>query len=345
MKDIFFITSKKKAIDFIPSHSCITQTIQSKNPLTSEELLARAYKNKILDIKQDYFFYSFFQSLTQEYRCFFFPKSSQNPATLDILLPFGLKPQLFCVFLSKHKNYCCFYQDQALVFCKEFQSDLGICIQQIKLFFDCNISEIFCLCYPDAQHSLAELKKKHPLKPLLSLFTSNRSFQLSTPAIMLEDFYNLNPKNTNIPYKNLKILSAFLSGFLILFSASALAINLYHSYLLKNFESLNQNISSSSFASPIEEIKHLESQNQAHLSALMHFSLLELQKLDALSHILSLIASDDLLSIRFIAPQTFSLLFKDQLNLSPLIASLNHLGYQCKFYKEQNGTSLEVSKI
>lgn len=345
MKDIFFITSKKKPITLIPSYSCITQTIQTKHQLTSDEVLARAYKDKTLNLKQNYFFYSFFQPLTQEYHCFFSPKTSKTAATLDILIPINLKPQLCCIFLSEYKNYFCFYQDHALVFYKEFQNDPQTCIQQIKLFFDYEISEIFCLCYSKTKDTLLSLQQNYHITPLLSLFSPNLSFELSTPAIVLENFYNLNPQSSNASYQNLKILFGFVAGVWFLLGTMALMIGFYHSYLLKDFESLNQNISSSSFVSPIEEIRHLRAENQAYLTALMNFSRLDSQKLDALSRILSLISADDFLSIRFNAPQTFSLLFKDNLDLASLIVSLNSLGYRCKFFKEQNGIYLEVSKI
>lgn len=346
MKDSFFITSKKKPIAFIASHSCITQSISSKYCLTSEELLARAYKNKILDLKQSYFFYSFFQSLTQEYHCFFSPKISQTSATLDLLLPARLKPQLCCIFLSEQKNYFCFYQDHMLVFCKEFQDDLQISLQQVRLFFDYEVSEIFCLCYPQTNAPLLALQQHYNLIPLLSLFSPHLSFELSciTSPIVLKDFYDLNPQNSNASYKNLKIIASFLGIVFILLGSMALGMNVYHSHLLKTFESLNQHISSASFASPIEEIRHLRMENQQHLASLAHFSLLDSQKLNTLSSILPLISPDDFLSIHFNAPDTFSFLFKDHFNISSLIATLNTLGYRCKFFKEQNGIHLEISK-
>lgn len=346
MKDSFFITSFKKPIYFIASHSCVTQVIQSKNRLTSEELLVRAYKNNSLNLKESYLSYSFYQPLTQENYSFFSPKDSQTSATLDLLLPAHLKPQLCCIFLSERKNCFCFYQDHTLVFYKEFQNDLQICLQQVKLFFDHEILEIFCLCYANTKASLLALQQHYNLIPLLSLFAPHLSFELSSikAPIMLENFKDLNPQQ-NIPYKNLKIIAGFLGACIAIFSIITGSLIAYHSKLLSSFESLNQNISSASFVSPIEEIHHLTIENQKWLASLMHFSLLDSQKLNTLSHILTLISPDDFLSIQFRAPHTFSILFKEHLNLTSLIASLNNLGYRCKFFKEQNGMNLEISKI
>lgn len=347
MKDSFFITSQKKPIYLIASYSCITQTFQSKNRLTSEELLIHAYKNKTLNLKQTYLFYSFFQSLTQEHHCFFFPKTLQTSATLDLLLPINLKPQLCCIFLSERKNYFCFYQEHVLIFYKEFQSEIKTCLQQVRLFFDFEISEIFCLCYPNTKASLLALQQNYKLIPLLSLFSPNLSFELSliNSPLILENFYDLNPQEPQASYKHLKGIASFAGIVLFLLSIVASSLRLYHSHLLNVFESLNQNIPSSSFVSPIEEIRHLTIENQKHLASLMHFSLLDSQKLNTLSHLLPLISPDDLLSIRFNAPHTFSILFKDHLNITSLIATLNNLGYRCKLSKEQNNIHLEISQI
>lgn len=346
MKDSFFITSNKNPIYFIPFHSCITQTIQSKNHLTQEELLGQAYKNKILNLKQTYVSYSFFQPLMQEYYCFFYPKIFNTSATLDILLPSGFQPQICCIFLSEHKNCFCFYKDHSLIFYKEFQNDIKTCLQQVKLFFDYEVLEVFCLCYPNTKTSLLTLQKNYKLTPLLSLFSPQLSFELSSISspIILDDLYNLNPPNPNTSYKHLKIIASILTIAFIFLSAITSGLALYHSYLTRTLEILNQNIPSSSFTSPIEEIRHLTEDNQKLLASLMHFSFLDSQKLKILSHILLLVSHKNLLSIQFNAPHTFSFLFEKHFNITSLIVALNNLGYRCKFFKEENGIHLEISR-
>lgn len=347
MKGSFFIASQKRPIHFLASHSCITQTIQSKHQLTSEELLVRAYKSNALDLKETYLSYSFFQSLTQEYHCFFSPKTTPHSAILDLLLPASFEGQICCIFLSAEKNYFCFYQDHALVFCREFKDDIKTSLQHIKLFFDHEISEIFCLCYPQMESSLSALSQTYNLIPLLSLFSPHLGFELSSikSPIMLERFHDLNPPNQNTSYKNLKLASSIVGGFFMVFLTLASALWLYRSSLLNSFESLNQNISSSSFTSPIEEISYLRIQNQKHLASLAHFSSLNEQQLSSFAQILPLIPLDDFLSIQFNAPHTFLILFRERLNVTSLIATLNDLGYRCKFFKEQNSINLEISKI
>lgn len=346
MKDSFFITSQKSPIDLIPSHSCITQTIQSKNHLTQEELLRQAYKSKILNLKQTYLFYSFFQPLMQEYYCFFYPKTFNAPAALDILLPAGFKAQICCIFLSEHKNCFCFYKNHSLIFYKEFQNDIKTCLQQVKLFFDYEVLEIFCLCYPNTKIPLLTLQKHYKLIPLLSLFSPKLPFELALipSPIILEDFYNLNPQSPNAPYKNLKMIAGILSIVFILLSIGASSLAFYHSYLIKSLEPLNQNIPSSSFASPIEEIRSLTEENQRLLASLMHFSFLDSQKLKTLSRILLLVSHNELSSIQFNASHTFSLLFEKHFNIASVIVALNGLGYHCKLFKEENGIHLEISR-
>lgn len=346
MEDSFFITSNKNPIYCIPSHSCITQIIQSKNHLTQEELLRQAYKNKILNLKQTYASYFFFQTLIQEYYCFFYPKTFNASATLDILLPASLQSQICCIFLSEDKNCFCFYKDHSLVFYKEFQNDIKICLQQVKLFFNYEASEIFCLCYPNTNTSLLALQKNHKLTPLLSLFSPQLSFEFSTISspIILDNFYDLNPPNPNISYKHLKIITGILTIVFIFLSAITSGLAFYRSYLTRTLETLNQNIPSSSFASPIEEIRYLTEDNQKLLASLKHFSLLDSQKLKTLSYILSIVSHKNLLSVQFNAPHTFSFLFEKHFNITSLVVVLNNLGYRCKFFKEENGIHLEISR-
>lgn len=340
-----FLTSQKTPISLIHASCCVFYSFHSKNPqLSQQEILSQAYKAGALDLQKTYLSYFIYQELSEKYLCFFAPSSGSNPAVLDITLPL-LRSQICCIFLSRSKNLFCFYQDKKLVFYKEFDGDFTNCLRHIEVFFNHKIEKIYCLC--DGEDLLETLQADliQKLTPLLSLYDSSLGFSLTQvkSPIILEHFHNLNPTPPNQKLKQLKTFSALIFSFFLASLLLCLCAYIYRSYLLHSLDKLNQNISSSSFLSPIEEIKYLQEKNQQALSLLSHYATLEKQRLNTIFHILSYFDLSAILSIHF--KQSILIQTSQSFDLSPLLSYLDSIAYRCKVTKEENFINLEISKI
>ena len=337
-----FMTTQKTPISFIQAARCISYIFPSKNPnLSQEEILSQAYKAGVLDLQKTYLSYFVYQELSEEYLCFFAPRSDSNPVILDITLPLLHSP-ICCIFLSYSKNLFCFYQNKKLIFCKEFDEDFTNYLHHIEIFFNYKIKEIYCL---SDEETLPQALQAQNLIPLLSLYDASLGFslaQIKSPLI-LDHFHNLNPSTSKQNLKHLKTFSIFLLSFFSISIILYLCAYFYHSYLLHSLDKLNQNISSSSFLSPIEEIKYLQEKNQQTLSLLSHYATLEKQRLNIIFHILSYLDLNAILSIHF--NQSIFIQTTQSPNLSPLLSYLDSIHYRCKITKEEKITNLEISKI
>lgn len=331
-----FITSQYLSISLIPIHLCLTQSIHSKTAnLSQQDLISKAYTSNLLDLKKSYLSYSFYQELTQEYLSFFSPSSYSNPCTLDILLPLCIKsPQLACIFLSKTRNYFCFYQDSMLVFCKEFQDDLSTCIRHIQVFFSHRIEQLYCLSYKEQIPKL-----QLPILPLLSLFDSSFGFHLSSISfpITLHHFENINPQKPKSPTQTMLFGISFGICLIALLLIS-LVLTLYQSHL--------SNLAQTNSSPPLsaEELKHIDSQNKLLLSSLFDFSLLETQQLFILDRLFPHLNPKNIISIK-LSHSSIILYLKDQSDLTTLFSLASSLGYRCKTFKENENLVLEISKI
>lgn len=340
-----FFTPEQTPITLISASDCIFYSFASKNPnLSQQEIFAQAYTMKILEIEMTYLLYFIYQDLTEEYLCFFTPKANPNPLLLDLTLPLCFRSKLCCIFILEEKHFFCFYQNNQLVFCKEFETDFKNHLKHIALFFNHQIQEIYCLCRANQEHRLISLQDSHTLLPLLSLYHPSLSFLLKTEhPIILEHFHNLNPQNPASNFKNLKIFGITLGLILFVLGVSYLCLYYYNTHLLKTLDKLNQNISSSSFLSPIEEIQFTHNQNQRTLTSLWNYTQFQHQQTDLLFRIISFLDSRNILSIHFNPPLMIKV--HQTPNLSNLLSFLNTIHYRCKITKEEDHLVLEISKL
>lgn len=349
MKKAPFITNHNISITLIPASSCIIQTLPSKTLLTEQELISQAYQNQILNIQTSYYSYFFYQNLTQEYFGFFTPilSKNQNPYTLDILLPLCFEMPMACVFLSQDKNYFCFYQDQKLLFYKEFQDDLSLCLQHIKLLFSYEILQIYCLAYTEETTQIQYFQSKYsiPIIPFLSLFDQQLGFSITSISspIALSNFINLNPLTKNTQTRSINLFWLGFYGALGILLGITLCLYLYKNYLSYSLKALHQNLPPDSSPASFQAFQAIHSQNQAMLSALYDFSLMEEQKLLILSRLLPFLNPQDIVSIQY--ENSIFIRLRNTPDLALLTSFSSTLGYRCKISKDGEIISLEISKL
>lgn len=349
MKKAPFVTKHNTPITLIPSSSCIAQTFPSKAQLSEQELIAQAYQNQTLNIQTSYYSYFFYQNLTQEYFGFFAPifSKNQNPHTLDILLPLCFETPMACIFLSQDKNCFCFYQNQKLLFYKEFQDDYSLCLQHIKLLFSYEISTIYCLTHTGEMAQIQHFQSKcsTPITPLLSLFHQQLGFSLShlSSPITLTNFINLNPLTQNTQTRQASFFWVGFCGALGILLSTILGLYLYKNHLLHSLKALHQKLPPDSSPTSLQAFQTIHSQNQAMLSALYDFSFKEEQKLLILSRVLPFLAPQDIISIQY--ENSILIQLRNTPDLTLLTSFSSTLGYRCKIFKDGENISLEISKL
>lgn len=345
MTHSFFVASNKLPISIIPSYSCLIQTFQSTSKhLTQQELIMQAYKTHLLDVKQTYLSYSFYQQLTQEYISFFaIPSPKTNLCTLDILLPTCINQEaLACIFLSKTKNYFCFYQNSHLVFYKEFHDNLTTCLKHIEVCFSYPLNEVYCLCFNENK-LLHSLQSQYTILPLLSLFDHHLGFDFSsiTMPISLPTFHNINPQKPKNQSSYLKIFTIIIASCLLFFSLISLGLYFYQSHLANTLDNIHDTSPPSSFS---QDLELLSSQNQAMLSSLYEFSLLERQKLLALNSLLPNLQTQNIVSIK-LEHSKMAIALKNTPNIATLLTRIHSPNYRYKTFKQDEIVVLEILEI
>lgn len=161
----------KNPLALIPSSLCIHASFDC----SEENVLHSAYRSKLLDQNQEYLTFHFHQKIQDKNECFFFPTSLLPHckfAMLDLFLPTQIVSKELCVlFVYSSHSLLCFYQNQALQYCRKIrtsQEDLKFCIHYLTTLFT-QISTLYCLSYIS---SLPQNLYEN-LMPLSSLFTSS----------------------------------------------------------------------------------------------------------------------------------------------------------------------------
>lgn len=170
-KELFLNHRPKKAcsLAFIPSSLCT----QSLFDTDIENLLLKAYQDKLLSKEQNYLSFCFPSKLQNKTLCFFAPitlLSSAKFAMLDLSLPTQIPHKELCVlFVYPSNSLLCFYQNQVLQYSKiiyHHTQDIQLCKHYLKTLFDYT-STLYCLSYI---HPLPEVLQSLNLAPLSSLF-------------------------------------------------------------------------------------------------------------------------------------------------------------------------------